>query len=377
MRCQEIRELFSPWLDGQLNPPEAELLEAHLAECAECRDELVQWQQISNALKSIGQETEHLQAPASFEAQVMQQVSRAAQRRHWLNNTLRKLVATAAAFALLAYGSLELAPRVFNGDPISKIADQGTPGQPPEGNTGPLTPSDQGNPPGNNINPGSTGSDFTPNNPDPEANNSAPPTNANPPATEEPLVEEPLAPTDASEGNTDTPNMDSNPSQPENNFSMARADTQFKEPMVFLNKERTITSTLLRLKVGDLAAAQSKAQAVGQEMGAQSKVFAVQSSGEGQRAIIRFVVPRAKASDFIAQLASSGSVLERQDENQNITQRFTETLEQYRALVAQLNESQNQQQKTQLNEQIKSLEQQLLAWDEEADDQIIMLSLET
>jgi gas vesicle protein len=174
-----------------------------------------------------------------------------------------------------------------------------------------------------------------------------------------------------------TPNPDNNSAQPENNFSMARADTQFKEPMVFLNKERTITSTLLRLKVGDLAAAQSKAQAVGQEIGAQSKVFAVQSSGEGQRAIIRFVVPRAKASDFIAQLASSGSVLERQDENQNITQRFTETLEQYRALVAQLNESQNQQQKTQLNEQIKSLEQQLLAWDEEADDQIIMLSLET
>lgn len=375
MRCQEIRELFSPWLDGQLNPPEAELLEAHLAECAECRDELVQWQQISNALKSIGQETEHLQAPASFEAQVMQQVSRAAQRRRWLNNTLRKLVATAAAFALLAYGSLELAPRVFNGDPISKIADQGTPGQPPEGNTGLLTQPGTGDNPGN-TSPGSPGPGLNPNNSDPAANNNlTPPTNNSPPLTEEPAVSS--DPTGTSEGDMNTPNPDNNSAQPENNFSMARADTQFKEPMVFLNKERTITSTLLRLKVGDLAAAQSKAQAVGQEIGAQSKVFAVQSSGEGQRAIIRFVVPRAKASDFIAQLASSGSVLERQDENQNITQRFTETLEQYRALVAQLNESQNQQQKTQLNEQIKSLEQQLLAWDEEADDQIIMLSLET
>ncbi|NLC06876.1 MAG: hypothetical protein GX755_02750 [Syntrophomonadaceae bacterium] len=375
MRCQEIREQFSPWLDGQLNPPEAELLEAHLAECAECRDELVQWQQISNALKSLGQETEHLQAPAGFEARVMQQVSRAAQRRRWLNHTLRKLVATAAAFALLAYGSLELAPRVFNGDPISKIADQGTPGQPPEGNTGLLTQPGTGDNPGN-TSPGSPGPGLNPNNSDPAANNNlTPPTNNSPPLTEEPAVSS--DPTGTSEGDMNTPNPDNNSAQPENNFSMARADTQFKEPMVFLNKERTITSTLLCLKVGDLAAAQSKAQAVGQEIGAQSKVFAVQSSGEGQRTIIRFVVPRDKASDFIAQLASSGSVLERQDENQDITQRFTATLEQYRALVAQLNESQNQQQKTQLNEQIKSLEQQLLAWDEEADDQIIMLSLET
>lgn len=375
MRCQEIREQFSPWLDGQLDPPEVELIEAHLAECAECRDELVQWQQISNALKSLGQETEHLQAPAGFEARVMQQVSRVAQRRRRLNNTLRKLVATAAAFALLAYGSLELAPRVFNGDPVGNIADQGTPGQPPGGNTGLLTQPGTGTNPGN-LGPDGTNPGINPNNSDPAANNNlTPPTNTSPPLTEEPSV---LSdPTGTSEGDTNTPKPDNNSAQPENSFTMARTDIQPMEPMVFLNKERTITSTLLRLKVGDLTAAQSTSQAVGQKMGAQSKVFAVQSSGEGQRAIIRFVVPRAKASDFIAKLASSGSVLERQDENQDITQRFTETLEQYRALVAQLNESQNKQQKTQLNGQIKSLEQQLLTWDEEADDQIIMLSLET
>lgn len=36
LRCRDIVELLSEYLDGQLDPATAEALEAHLADCQEC-----------------------------------------------------------------------------------------------------------------------------------------------------------------------------------------------------------------------------------------------------------------------------------------------------------------------------------------------------
>jgi len=366
MNCQEIRDQFSPWLDGQFNSQEIDTIEVHLNGCKQCQEEFLQWQRISGALKSLGKETDSLLAPAGFEALVMQQVSQLAKRRSWINRNLRKLVASAAALALLTYGSLDLVPQFFNGNPSTTIAEHGITGTKLPGDNAGLQPTldPTDNPVNNGVNnnnePNSIVTD--PSNPVGETNS-------------DPLPGDPnSATTNNSDPSINPTGSERLLSQPGSSFSVAQANPT--EPMGFLNKDRTITSTLIRLKVADLLASQTKAQNAGKNLGAEYKVFDVQSGGGGQRTIIRFTIPRTKTNTFIETLADFGSVIERQDENEAITARFAETLEQYRALVAQLNESSSPKQQEQLRSQIKTLEQQLMTWDEEADEQIIMLSLE-
>ena len=364
MRCQEIREWFSPWLDGQLKHQEAQVLEEHLAQCEACRVELAEWQKTAKALQALAQETDGFSAPDGFELQVMQQIKQIDRRKRQVRGWLRNLVASAAALAILAYGSLGLIPRFGKYGPVNWIAEH---------SASDTTPSTSGN-----VNlPGEVANE------DPRAKD--PINNPEKPDSVETPLEEP-APGEtepATEGNTETV-REGDPITPaeeagkntELDRELTVALAPLKEPLVFLNKERAITSTLLQLKVSDLEAAQASAKNAGNQAGAKYKTFALQTSNEGQRAIIRFTVPREKAKELVRTLSQLGYQLGQQEESQPITRRFTETLEQYRALVAQLNETKDPQLQAQLRNQVTSLEQQLTTWNEEAEEQIIMLSLE-
>lgn len=48
MRCDETRELLSPYLDGELTPPQRMAVDAHLARCADCASELSDYQSLSD-----------------------------------------------------------------------------------------------------------------------------------------------------------------------------------------------------------------------------------------------------------------------------------------------------------------------------------------
>lgn len=48
MRCDEARELLSPYLDGELAPQQRMGVDAHLVECSDCTAELNDWNSISN-----------------------------------------------------------------------------------------------------------------------------------------------------------------------------------------------------------------------------------------------------------------------------------------------------------------------------------------
>src|SRR5438105_244458 len=45
-RCRHFQHLFSAYIDGDLSPARARLVEAHLAACAACTRELEQWRGI-------------------------------------------------------------------------------------------------------------------------------------------------------------------------------------------------------------------------------------------------------------------------------------------------------------------------------------------
>jgi anti-sigma factor RsiW len=69
MKCKEIREsIISDYLDGELRPPTKEMIEAHLAQCKECRE----FAQVAKATETAFREAE----PAALdEERIWRQIS--------------------------------------------------------------------------------------------------------------------------------------------------------------------------------------------------------------------------------------------------------------------------------------------------------------
>lgn len=367
MECQQIKEMFSLWLDKQISPQEDARLTQHLLNCPACKREFQEWLQISDILKTFGASTENLKAPVGFEEQVMQQIARIEKQPRWfkLNRTVKRFTAVAAAAALLAYGAVDLYPRVLNNPPPVNVAEHQNP--------------DPANP---SLNLNNNNND----------NNNLPGQSSG--ASDQPLIngETPDAPVTPGTGNQsgDTIQNGNNgeiveplsdvPPPVKNNpdsLSIASVDPANVSPMVFLNIPRTISSHLLRLEVKDLASVQKQAEVAAKAAGAKCQVFSIQSNGENQRVILRITVDNNKANALINSLTQQGNLIESQEDKQDITKKFADTLEQYRTLAAQINDNTDEKQRASLSAQLKSLEQQLTAWDEEAEKQIIMLTLET
>ena len=53
MNCTRARDLLQLYLDGALDPPEAQELESHVAGCAGCRGELVQLERLMLSVESL------------------------------------------------------------------------------------------------------------------------------------------------------------------------------------------------------------------------------------------------------------------------------------------------------------------------------------
>jgi predicted anti-sigma-YlaC factor YlaD len=53
VKCPEVRELLSAWLDGELTPEDLALVTRHLDSCAGCRRELAQLEALEEALGAL------------------------------------------------------------------------------------------------------------------------------------------------------------------------------------------------------------------------------------------------------------------------------------------------------------------------------------
>jgi anti-sigma factor (TIGR02949 family) len=101
MRCETTLRLLNAYVDAELDRAEAAALEAHLTECAACREQQRRVSALKDAVKS---KAEYYRAPASLRAAVVSQIGQRAPQRverrgrpQWLGYALA--AGLAAAFA--------------------------------------------------------------------------------------------------------------------------------------------------------------------------------------------------------------------------------------------------------------------------------------
>jgi hypothetical protein len=110
MRCEEIENRFSPYLEGDLEPAERRVIEDHLQECVRCRQELELLRRTVVALQSL----EELEVPARLTAAIQagvhaHQGSRWQRLASWLFFPIHiKLPLEAMALLLVTLGAVYL-----------------------------------------------------------------------------------------------------------------------------------------------------------------------------------------------------------------------------------------------------------------------------
>ena len=314
-------QLISPYLDGELSPAETEAIRAHLSVCAVCGQEYATMLKISDTCRSMGDLI--IPAPPGFSAAVLQRihnekkVANPSQYTNWLNHRWRKTAAAVAASIMLVWGAVSMYPA-----PLVQIAEKLPAVYAPDNNL----PA-----PNNSVN-----NDVT-----------APTTTVAPSA-----------------------GQNTNPT-----ISSAPATNSTHTAPVFLNKERYIITTLLQVKVADSATALEQALSLADKAQAQSLNLGQQVNENGTYTVLKITVAKAAASELINQLGSLGTVSGQETQKNDITTHYAETLSQYQALVTQRATLQDTSQKAALDQRIDTLAQELQNWEQQAEQETIVLWL--
>ncbi len=340
MECKKIKALISPYLDEELSPAEMETVRIHLDNCHECRQEFEEIRDISVALKDFAGDT--LAAPAGFSDSVMRSIKEeaAASESHtplFRGQGIRRWAAGIAAALVIA-----LSAAGINWGPLLQIADN-TPDNPTEINT-PVQPGENSSnlfennnnlvlpvPPDNESNPASGDSENTGNNVNPAV--------------------------PANQGNDVI-------TTPEEN----RANNTYEADATLLSTAPVIKTSMLRIEADDSAATLAEVLET-----ASGNVKTVQKVNEDGCTIVKMTVPVSEAANLIARFADMGKILANQEDEKDVAAGYTDSLEQYRNLINQYNNSSDAGEQRQLKKQIESLEIQLSNWQKEAEKQTIVL----
>lgn len=360
MNCQAVRQLFSTHLDGRLSPAEVEVLDAHLTGCAACVTELELARELCAALRE--NVVPVAPPPPGFARGVTVAIEERRRGRGWLAGAAglvagwrHGLVAAAAglliAAAALGYGAqqwLGQAPLVAQDDPpgASGLDVVSTPG------TGPVEPG-AGKTTGGSPGLGGVSGDNG------QASDSGT-------GSDTGTGEGTDTGTAASPGET---RPDREPG------STQVAGVPNVEQKVFLNKQRSIESTLLKVDVENLVRARDEAILLAGEVGASVSVQQVLDGGAPVE-VLQFRMDSTQADAFIERLGALDRVVHQEHNSQDITERFATTLEKYRALVAKREQTADPDERAALDERIVSLEQKLSEWDQGAERYVVTLLLQ-
>ncbi|MDI6711417.1 MAG: zf-HC2 domain-containing protein [Bacillota bacterium] len=321
--CAKVAQLFSPYLDGELAANEAARVREHCEACASCRAALAEWDAAALALRDTGPAPV---APAGFASGVMARIAaEKPARRAWWPVGWTKGLAAAAAAAMIFAGSWGL----WGGQLGSRV---------------PVAHND----------PGRNG---------PAVPHVVSPDN---PAPDNPDVTAP-GPGPAPDSSTPGPTGDADTVKPNGRTSSPGDNAQPRDTAaVFTSKPRAVTTTLLKVRVADPAAAREEALALAKEAGA-----ACRDSAD----VLEITAPAAKAPALADRLAALGSAEVRETDRRDITADFTAALERYQALEAQLAGTEDPEQRAQIEATMASLEKQLKDWDVKSSLHVITLWL--
>ncbi|PKM77561.1 MAG: hypothetical protein CVU90_06850 [Firmicutes bacterium HGW-Firmicutes-15] len=335
MDCMRIEQLISPFLDDELTPGETGEVRSHIAACAECQREYEDLVQLSSAMKQMGAVL--MPAPAGFKDAVMLRINEERivtpiKKSRWFNTSWRQVVAGAAAALLLIFSAVTM-----NSSPMVQLAEK-TPVVDTVQSSGISNKY-----PADNITPGvvNTTDNLS---------------------TVQPKAEPPIA---ANKDNTTTTVE-----------SPVVAASNVRSAYVFLNRERSIKTTLLKVRVGDSALAQEKVLQIAGDMQAETQSLGVQVNENGSYTVLKITVMKASSTNLINRLGGLGTVIDQEVDKQDISTRYAETLTQYQSLVTQRATLQDASQKAQLDQRIVTLEDELQDWEQKAERETIVLWLE-
>jgi hypothetical protein len=341
MRCSQLKKSLRLAESREaLRPEEA----AHLDSCENCRQEYELMRRLSAGLRSVPSP----QAPAYFSVGVMARISAAERERRFGHNWLglwRRFTVAAATVLLIAGGVFGLLRSI--GPQVPIVASD----KPPEITQPTKPPASESTTPGPVVSPG----DVSPNTQPPSG---GPAVNENPPVPEPDSAEQPAMPPKEQ--------------PPEEPVAVAAAP---RPTYAFLSIQRVLSSTVLRVEVKDLAAAKAQALDVGRFWGASGRTC-VDSTSDGQSSIevLQFVVRPEKAEELIGALGILGTLLNRQDEQSDITDDFNKTRAEYESMVASRNEA-PEDLRTQIDSELNVMEKQLMQWDEATGNRTVTLCL--
>ncbi|MTV49603.1 DUF4349 domain-containing protein [Heliobacillus mobilis] len=192
---------------------------------------------------------------------------------------------------------------------------------------------------------------------------------------------EPVNPVNSTENRTSSPSGKGSVSgvHPEPQpLSPGRVKTaQSESHAVFLSKARVITSHIVKIAVDDIDAARSSLASLASQSGSNVSNISAQDEKGQPVVVLRFTASGDASSSVLNQVGALGTIISSKVETQDISARFDSTLEQQRQLMAQRDSVTDGEKKSQLDQQIASIQDQLTKWDEEANRHVFMVWLQT
>ncbi|MEW6448483.1 MAG: hypothetical protein AB1426_10415 [Bacillota bacterium] len=330
MRCKRVKKYLLLLVDnpGEIKPEVA----AHLSSCASCRREFAFLQKITSALRS----GERVQAPAGFPAGVMARIAAevpVAGQRWTVRLRLKgwkQLVAAAATLLLIAGSTFAMvlsgrsstphvatkAPTGVVVSPVNRTENrQPAVDAPPDPGTSPQKPVNSGS---DTVMPAKTDKTAAPED--------------NKPVTKPKTSEQP-------------PQV-----------------TEVRPPVVFLSRQRILTSTQLRIQVRDIDAATVNALATAHSWGADHKCTVPASEGGPRVQILQFTIDKDNSDGFLIVLSGLGTVIDRHDDAVDYTESFNKQKAEYERLVAARNQASEEESVT-IDAKLNELEKRLAELD--------------
>lgn len=325
MNCREAGEMFSPGLDRQLAREEELELQEHLESCPVCRREFSEWKQVADALRRLNEE--EITAPAGFASSLMTRIEREKvhpARADW-KRWKQAAIGTAAAL-LLAGGSL-----VIRTDHIMQVADRDKQVNQVQNSQPDAV---------NKVDSGKTGTTGGVSKPETGSHKSG-------------------------GGSTTTDPGSSGSSAP-----------GVSSPVEFTSDQNhVIVSTFLTVKVKDTRKSEAAAIGLAQAGGASIHSLGQQSQGGVVYLVDKIVVDRNGAQQLIQNLSNLG-VSSSTEEQENVTERYSEMYSSLITLKNQRLQTLDSDQAAGLDRQISQIEEQLRSWDKQASQQTIVLWLQ-
>lgn len=320
LNCEQAAELFSPLIDGCIEPGEETMLRAHLESCPHCAGEYAAWQGISAVLRQAPKAA----CPApDFSRSVINSIREQEQRRSIAGRVAgwKKQLAAAAAAVFILAGSLginagmkgfQLASGPDENQNSGYVATGGETGPNTVANNGggtgspePVTPAPDPEPePGDNGSKGNTGN---------TGGEEHEPGNNNPDRA------------------TNTNNNGANGGQ--NSGTSGNAAVAREPQPVLLASNMVIKSTVLKLAVNDTAQAMDRAEEIAAAAGSKTSYLGAQDTGSGTVELMRITVPKDAAVKLVNSLTGLGTVISRNDDDRNVTTQYNNLAARYNELV--------------------------------------------